>query len=352
MPKVSVIIPVYNSEKYLSECLDSVVNQTLKDIEIICVNDGSKDSSLRILEEYASKDNRVKIINQENKGAGLARNSGLEIAQGEYLSLLDSDDIFEHDMLEILYKKAKEKDTDILICRSKEFYEKTKKYKDLDYSIREEYLPKKDVFNCNDIPKYIMNFAVGWAWDKLYKSDFVKNYGLNFPNLHNTEDAVFVFPSLIYAEKISIIQNSFITHRKTSTSLENSRDKNYLCFIEASRMIKRDLEDRNLYKKVEQSFINWFVDHSFWQIDTLKNKSNRKNLAKILDNIFEEFEIYEKNFDYFYDNKLYERVKKKKFIKSEKLYQKIFSIKNSSDKMHKIIIIFGIKIAFKRRCNA
>ena len=117
--KVSVIIPVYNVEQYLNQCLDSVINQTLKDIEIICVDDGSTDNSFKMLEEYAQKDNRIKVIHQKNKGAAAARNEGLYIAQGKYLSFLDSDDFFEIDMLEQMYNCAEKYNTDIVVCKSK-----------------------------------------------------------------------------------------------------------------------------------------------------------------------------------------------------------------------------------------
>ena len=118
MPKVSVIIPVYNVEKYLSECLDSVVNQTLKDIEIICVNDGSPDGSAAILEEYAQKDNRIKVITQENRGLSEARNSGLKIASGEYIAFLDSDDYIDLKFFEQLYKRGIESNSDVVVCEN------------------------------------------------------------------------------------------------------------------------------------------------------------------------------------------------------------------------------------------
>ena len=117
-PKVSVILPVYNVEKYLKQCMDSIVNQTLKDIEIICVDDGSTDASLSILKEYEKEDDRVKVICQQNAGAGAARNNGLSIATGEYLSFLDSDDFFSLDMLEKSYAEAKKEDADLIVFRS------------------------------------------------------------------------------------------------------------------------------------------------------------------------------------------------------------------------------------------
>ena len=119
--KISVIIPVFNSEKYLKKCLDTVLLQTLSDIEIICIDDGSTDSSLQILQQYSRKDHRFKIIFQSHEGAGSARNKGLAIAQGEYLSFLDSDDFFEPDMLEQMYNCSKKYNTDIVVCKSRIF---------------------------------------------------------------------------------------------------------------------------------------------------------------------------------------------------------------------------------------
>ena len=125
---VSVIVPVYNVENYLRQCLNSITGQTLKNIEIICVDDSSTDGSKRILEEYAKKDERVKIITQPNKGAGAARNNGLSVAKGKYLSFLDSDDFFEPDMLEHAYNKAEEDCADFVVFKSDQYYTDENRY--------------------------------------------------------------------------------------------------------------------------------------------------------------------------------------------------------------------------------
>ena len=104
-PKISIIIPVYNVEKYLEQCLKSVINQTFKDIEIICINDGSTDNSLEILEAFQKQDERIKIINKQNEGQGIARNEGLKVAKGEYISFIDPDDWVAQGMYEFLYNK-------------------------------------------------------------------------------------------------------------------------------------------------------------------------------------------------------------------------------------------------------
>ena len=127
IPKVSVIIPVYNVEQYLKQCLDSVINQTLKDIEIICVDDGSTDCSLKILKEYAEKDNRITVISTPNVNAGHARNIGLKQAKGMYISFVDSDDWLDPDMLIKLYwKMANNSDIDMCICNFDVIDNKTK----------------------------------------------------------------------------------------------------------------------------------------------------------------------------------------------------------------------------------
>src|SRR5574344_2160891 len=124
MPKVSVIIPIYNVEKYLRQCLDSVVNQTLKDIEIICINDGSTDSTLSIIKEYATNDNRIKIIDKKNSGYGDSMNQGLDMATGDYIGIVESDDFAELNMFDKLYNKAIENNLDLVRCQY--FHYKTK----------------------------------------------------------------------------------------------------------------------------------------------------------------------------------------------------------------------------------
>ena len=122
MVKVSVIIPVFNVEDYLKQCLDSVVHQTLKDIEIICVNDSSTDKSLDILEEYAKTDWRIRVITQPNAGAGAARNKGMDVATGKYLAFLDSDDFFELNMLEKAYEMAEDEQSDLVVYKSDQYH--------------------------------------------------------------------------------------------------------------------------------------------------------------------------------------------------------------------------------------
>ena len=145
MPKISVIVPVYNVEQYLPQCMDSIINQTFKDIEIICINDGSTDNSGKVLEEYARKDDRIKVLTQENQGASIARNSGLDFANGEWICFVDSDDITHPQMLEVVYNKAISNDVDFVQYKYKEF-----KTNDV----------KCNIMNANDVKGKVYNNSV------------------------------------------------------------------------------------------------------------------------------------------------------------------------------------------------
>ena len=350
MPKVSVIIPVYNVEKYLRECLNSVINQTLKDIEIILVDDGSTDSSLSICQEYAKKDDRIIVLTQQNQGAAVARNNGIKIAKGEYLSILDSDDYFDLSMLEKLYNKAVKDDLDITICRAQALNDLDKKISDMQYSVKEKYLPNKEIFNYKDFCKYVFNFCVGWSWDKLYKSSFVSIHNLKFQNLRSTNDMLFVFLSLVFAEKISILDDILITHRQNRLGqLSGTREKDPFCFLDAVYALKKELENKNIYEDVEQSFLNFVVEFSAWQTGSIQKSKAKKIIKKLKKETFKKLRMFDKRKEYFYQQSsidfLIKLAPKKYFYKN--LGELIFSIKNY--KNYKITTIWGLKLKVKRK---
>lgn len=208
MPKVSVIIPVYNTEDYLRKCLDSVCNQTLSDIEIICINDCSTDSSLEILKEYSSNDNRIKLINfDENKGAAVARNTGINIAQGEYIGFVDSDDYIDLDFYEKLYNKALISKADIV--KSNLILDNSSLNTNNPYHNFEDV--RKNKLNLNHIPT------------TLIKKDLIKQYNLKFPEyLKSSEDSVFEVMISYYTNKIEIEDNSTYHYYYNKTSLNNT----------------------------------------------------------------------------------------------------------------------------------
>lgn len=185
MPKVSVIVPVYNVEKYLKRCLDSLVNQTLEDIEIICVNDGSTDGSAQILEEFAQKDNRIKVTTQINSGLSEARNVGIRIANGEYIGLVDSDDFVDKEFFEKLYNSAVENNCDIACGNIIRGNNKKKRKPFVDYDKEYVVSSVKDKYEVTKVPEHC------YVWNKIYKREALINSGVTFIRGITYEDMPF-----------------------------------------------------------------------------------------------------------------------------------------------------------------
>ncbi len=267
-PEISVIMPVYNAEKYLSKSIPDILNQTYKNFELICINDGSTDKSLKKLKEFAKQNRNIRIYSQRNKGAGSARNKGLALSRGKYVIFLDSDDSFENRMLEIMYNKAIETQSDIVICDSI-VYVNNKILDTISRSIDKNLLPEKDIFNRNDF-NWILNFTQGQAWDKLYRKDFIINNHIKFLNLRNTNDVYFTFLSLILANKITTVDEKLVKYNfENSDSISKNRNKYPLCPIISFYKLKKILEMKNIYKELEQSYINAYVCIMYYQYKSL-----------------------------------------------------------------------------------
>ncbi|WP_455645868.1 glycosyltransferase family 2 protein, partial [Methanosphaera sp.] len=301
---VSVILPVYNVENYLEKCLDTLTKQTLKNIEILCINDGSTDNSLEILEKYQAIDHRIKIFNQDNEGAGTARNLGISLAQGEYLSFLDSDDFFDKDMLRLAYNQARNYNADICIYESFLYDNISKRKEKCTYSIKYNQLPKKHVFNRRDVNTNIFKDIMGWPWDKLYKTSFVLNNNLKFQEQRTTNDMYFVYASLLKAGRISLLKKPLYYHRKNdNTSLSNTREKSWDCFYHALMKVKQELKDMNLYEEYNQFFINYALHSCLWNINTLDEATGEKLFYKLREEWFDSLDINGHDADYF-ENRL------------------------------------------------
>ena len=257
MAKISVIMPVYNSEKYLEIALDSIVNQTLEDIEIICINDASKDGSLSILEKYEKVDSRIKIINNlKNFGPGYSRNLGLEHAKGEYIAFVDADDFFESDMLELTYEECVKYDLDIGVIKASYFDTVSNK------CFRNSWVPSimpTGIFTYDDVKGYAYTMFCGWSWDKIMKREFVEDNKLRFSNHKMGEDMSFSYLGLLLARKIKYISSDkalYYYRRNTQESLSenviNNLDDPYLVLKDLEHSFKEIV----LYEKCKYDFIN------------------------------------------------------------------------------------------------
>lgn len=282
MPLVSVVIPVYNTEAHLRRCLDSVAEQTLGDLEIICVDDGSTDGSPAILDEYSKRDVRFRLIHQTNLGPGSARNAGLDRAQGKYIIFLDSDDWFELDFLAQMVAQAEETGADVTICSSNEFDTQSGRIYDGSWMLKTELIPRSD-FSPVQIAEHLFQFTYGWPWDKLYRLDYVVAQGFRYPDLAVSQDLVFVYPSVCCARRIAILDRVLIHHQVNRLeSVSNSRSKTPDASYQALKLVKKSLEERGLMDFCCQSFLNWAMEFLVWHVCNIGDRAVQRRYYRIL----------------------------------------------------------------------
>lgn len=295
---VSVIVPVYNQEKYLRQTLDSICGQTYRNLEIIMVDDGSTDSSPAILAEYAAKDSRIIVLTQKNQYAGVARNYGMQKAQGEYYSLLDSDDIFEPDMIEQMVARAQETQADIVVCRADTFDEENGR-RPMPWQMKDKYLEgveRRRFVPSESVPWCIFQFLIGWSWDKLYRADFVKKHGLQFAATRHSNDGPFVFPSLVAAQVVSIVDEKPLVHyRVSSTQLSStgSMTKAPTSCLDSIETIYAKIEGLKASAGVMDAFYCWVAQYIHWNINQLFGEARWALIRAVRDRIEPRFRIVE-----------------------------------------------------------
>lgn len=285
--KVSVIIPVYNVEKYIRQCLESVTNQTLKDIEIIVVNDGTKDNSMKIVEEYLS-DERIKIINKENGGLSSARNAGMREAQGKYIYFIDSDDFADKEVLSTLYENSENEKMDIVFSNFSYYNDKTKKEKRAKFIFPFKEKISKGYY-------YLYNGEEINVWNRLYKKDFLEKYNFQFIEGIIYEDQDFGFKTIILAEKIKYVANygyKYRVEREGSIMSSQKKEKS----LKSVQILKREMSkffsniNLNEFQKIRVYFKLLSLD--FWEKE-LKGDNDFKNEILNLEKEIEK--IYQKN---------------------------------------------------------
>ncbi len=299
--KVSVIMPVYNTAQYLRTTLDSVLSQTLKDIEVICVDDGSTDGSLDILKSYGEKDPRVKVYTQENNFAGAARNAGFAESIGDYVIFWDSDDLFHETALEKMYDTIVRDEADVCVCGGCWYIE------DRDWLLPcQGYLnmtrvpEEKRPFSREDIPDTILNFSGTSAWNKLYRRGFLEDEGLHFPPYRTYEDVCFSVLSIALAQKITVVDEELFYYRRGRvgsliyTISQNPIDPG-LCWMD----IYSVLTDRGIMPK--RSFDNMCVSSLAYAIRHYTDYRSMKQLFFFMkETVFPVLWIREQEGDYYF----------------------------------------------------
>ena len=270
--RVSVIVPVYNAEDVVGECLDGILGQTLREIEVICVDDGSSDGSLSALEDYQKKDGRVRVIHQENQGAGVARNTGMKEARGDFLVFLDSDDRFEKELLETGWKLCVETGADVCAWGADSFDTNTGTVTTYSAAFDRRLVPQQNPFDpaSRETRDTVMLMFNGVPWSKMFRASFIRQTGLQFQALRTTNDAFFVYSAICQARKI-VTLDRVLVHRRTNDgkSLTQTRELSWQCFYEALKGIRDELERKGLLETFERAFANRALKNIFWNIDTV-----------------------------------------------------------------------------------
>ncbi|HEY3409190.1 MAG TPA: glycosyltransferase, partial [Propionicimonas sp.] len=262
MPLVSVVVPVRNGERHLRESLGSICRQSLTDLEIIVVDDGSTDRTPQILAELAAQDSRIRIIPGPATGsAGAARNSGLEVARGEYLAFLDADDFFAPRLLEKLYRKASTDKADVAVTRFRVFDERTGERVSVNWGLRTKYLPARTPFPPEQLGAALFYSVSPVVWNKMFRTAFVHGLGLQFQPLRRTNDVFFTFSAIAQAARITYVDESLIDYRIGNTgSLQGSLHETPLEFAESLTALQAGLKASGRFPALEQAFVNEAVE--------------------------------------------------------------------------------------------
>ena len=286
-PSVSIVIAAYNVEKYIEKTLYNLSYQTFNDIEIIVIDDGSTDNTLNIIKKMSLIDKRIRYVKTENNGAGSARNKGLRLANGKYIIFLDADDFYEYNMIEEAYIKCMGDKLDFVVFRSNKYDIKDKKFIDCDWTIREKLLPRCRPFNQSDIRYDLFKCFNGWAWDKMYSMDFIKNNNMIFQEIRHNNDMLFVYSALLKAKRIDIIDTILAHHRvNICSSLSNTREMCCESAILALGALQKIILEGNVIKDRIHDFYGLSVQLINFNIRTLPSTMKEKFKRQLQDNIF------------------------------------------------------------------
>ena len=261
--KVSVIVAAYNIENYIERCLMSIVNQTLNDIEIIVVNDGSIDKTKSIIEDIASKDSRIIVINQENNGLIEARKSGLIKATGEYILFIDGDDWIEVEAIELLYNKANFEDLDIVMYNAFNSYDDRKEELNTFNLIYNE-----DINNtCINPLKYLFKGNISpCIWSKLLKREFIEKNNIIFPSeISFGEDLATVATLFMYKPKVGIVDKHLYNYYQRETSITKNKSNKVLELDKVISFIEENLDKASLYEEYKEYFDYMIFNHVFFK---------------------------------------------------------------------------------------
>lgn len=284
-PKVSIIVPVYNVGRYLRQSLNSLISQTLKEIEIICVNDGSTDDCYEILEEYKAKDSRIKVIHKENKGTGAARNDGLRLAQGECIGFVDPDDWVKPEMFERLYSLIKENNLDIAMCMPDGFDERNQTNTPFPYFVDANFdvIPENRIFNWRDLSPFKYPMCV---WNKLYTKELFDKNNIDFAQGLDFEDHKVIFGALLTAERMLFVREKLYVYRfNREGSVLTDNNKRLIDHIEIFNIVEEIMKNTDTLRFLRGDFLEYKIHNLLYYYSMIKDEYKQEYYSRMVESL-------------------------------------------------------------------
>ncbi len=304
-PAVSVIVPVHNSVRFLTECLESILLQSFRDFELICVNDGSTDASAEILECFAQADCRVRILTQPQSGAGAARNNAIQVARGKYLVFVDSDDKIDQNFLKLLHTTAEANKADVVVTP---WYNWSGVGDGVPMRnwFADKYLPKGQAFSWADAPDYILTFTSGGPGGKLFRREFILEKQVKFLQIRRSEDFNFIFCAIASAQRVVNLTDSGYYYRNNPTSLENTKDQSPLLFWEATETFGENLKQLPYFDQLKRGYLNNAINRMALNLKAMNSYEGfREVYAKFREVAHDKLELDQHEEEYFFDTTSY-----------------------------------------------
>ena len=309
--KISIVLPVYNVANYLRKCLDSLVNQTFKDFEVICVNDGSTDLSLGILEGYSLTDSRFKIITQENQGLSGARNTGIQHVQGDYILFVDSDDWLEETALEQLYEHVEGFNSDITMFKFKYYNENSSEFSEGPFTNLEVIDPSFYTGNFYYMDVLDIIFKISHApFNKLYRTSFLKDLDAQFMHGSYYEDLEFFYKVFLKAKKVSVLPEYLYFYRIRDKSISTSGDEGSFEIFNILETTKGYLLDADIYSQVKNEWLMFIIVNLKYVYLRLNDNLKNQFIQEMKDK-FDEYELNDAVIDenwHYEDRAFYESI--------------------------------------------
>ena len=343
-PKVSILVPCYNVEKYLPQCLDSIVNQTLKDIEIILINDGSTDSTLAIIKKYAKGDKRIKIIDKENEGYGKSMNRGLDAATGEYIGIVESDDWVEPDAFEILYNTAKQNDADIAKGDFVFFDNDTGAESESWASGLSPELFDKVIEPVSDAPQIIWSGHPS-IWTCIYRTKMIRDNKIYFAAIPGAafQDMGFKPKTLLSAKRFIYVNKIMLHYRKHANNSDKQNNKVFtICDVhdDTDKWAQENLQNYGQYVTIlNQSRLSNYI----WNLQRLVGDAKKMFEKRFAHEFYDKIRAREVEYDYM---NIREKVKLNRVVLHSVLWGCLYALNTMISPIYKVRIRNGVKIHY------